>query len=217
MKTISNTIATRMSWIRSGAAVVSLFAAAVLAQPAQANAEWSLEDQSWDLMELFFGTAGKSPETHTQILTVESDAIPGTNRLEIARDASGVLTSLIYITPEKQIIAYTLSQLHERPQILKQMDGHDVILVSVENDFSATQGGHANMRYLTSGISGSYKNFRMLVDVQGASIVLRGDANPDDPESDENPYTSVFNYLFLAKNTFFGKVIGIDKVLPEKK
>lgn len=70
------------------------------------------------------------------------------------------------------------------------------------------------MRYLQNGMTGAYKNFRMLLDVQGSDIVLRGDSNPDDIDSDKNTYESIFNHLFLEKNYVFGKVVGLSKVVP---
>lgn len=181
---------------------------------------WSFEPfdlMSKGLMDDFSGDDVGCSDIPTEILKVESDALPGMTRLELMRDATGAITGLNCAAADGQSMVYALSQLRQKPQVIKKLDGYDVILVSVEKDFLAAKGGHAVMRFLTNGMAGSYKNFRMLVDPQGSSVVLRVDSNRNDPESDGNSYDSIFNYLFLTKNTVFGKVVGIHKVIPSQK
>lgn len=156
-------------------------------------------------------------ETIQTISAVETDAFPGISFLDIARDEQGTMTRLIYRPFQKPPVSYTLDQLRQNWQVLKEVDGYKVIYIGVEKDFDAVKGGHANVRYMQSGMSGSYRNFRILLEPQGTQLVLRSDPNFKDPESDRNRYTGTFNYVFMAKNTFFGKVIGISQVLPAMK
>jgi hypothetical protein len=134
--------------------------------------------------------------------------------MEVVRDSSGSMIALNYFAAEGGVYTYSLAQLRQKPQVIKKMDGHEVILVGLEPGFVPNKGGHVKMRYLVNGLTGKYSNFRMALDAQGSTIVLRGEPNPKDPESDENPYTSVFNYIFFKKNVVLGKVVGIDEVKP---
>lgn|GEM_PF-6408764 len=181
---------------------------------------WSFEPfnlMSQNLMDDFSGDDVSCSDISIEIIRVESDAIPGATRLDLMRDTAGAITGLNCVAADGQSMVYALSQLRQKPQVIKKMDGYDVILVSVEKDFTAMKGGHAIMRFLTNGVVGAYKNFRMLVDLQGSTIVLRADSNRLDPDSDGNSYDSIFNHLFLSKNTVFGKVVGIHKVIPSQK
>lgn len=178
----------------------------------------NLESSSADFQNITWTTKLNTTDAKILVLTIESDAIPGTSRLELSRDeASGALTGLYYYPADGSTIAYTFAQLRQKPQVLKKMSGYDVILAGLEKDFDPAKGGHVFVRYMTNALSSNYKNFRILLDIQGTSIVLRGDPNPRDPESDDNPYNSVFNYLYFEKNTVFGKVVGIDSVHPAVK
>jgi hypothetical protein len=148
-----------------------------------------------------------------RVATVETDAFSGSSYLDVIRADDGVLKNLIYRGHDGKVLTFTLDQLRSSPQVVKQMNGRDVVFLSVEKDFTAEKGGHGNMRFLQSGVSGTFRNFRILVDVQ-SKIVLRSDPNPQDPESDRNPYTTVFTYLFMKKSSFLGITTGIESVRP---
>lgn len=164
-----------------------------------------------DFSDLFpFGNSG----TALKVLTVESDALAGISRLEIVRDEIGNMESMAYHPSSGAPIRYTVKQLRRRSQVLKKMDQYDVVLLNLEQDFDPAKGGHANMRYLTSALSRTYKSFRILIEATPDEIVLRADPNSGDRESDQNSYTSVFNHLYMVKNTFLGKVIGLERVIP---
>lgn len=152
--------------------------------------------------------------TQAHALIITTDAFSGTFFLDFVRDpATGELTQLSYQTPCNPNGVLTLADLSRGPQVLLNEDGHDVLFVTVESDFNAAKGGHANVRFLSNGMSGTYKNFRISIDV-GASIVLRSDPNSSDSDSDGNSYTSVFNQIFMARNAMFGKTVGIAKITP---
>lgn len=182
-----------------------------------ASTEIESIEPAGNLFDEIFGRRFRWLDTRTTVITVESDFAGGVSRIDITRDLTGALTSLVFTSPGGTSLVYSFNELRQKPQVLKRMDGHDIILVSVEKDFTLTRGGHANMRYLANGVVGDYKNFRMLIDTQGAGIVLRVDTNFKDPDSDHNRSESIFNYLFLEKNTVLGKVVGISKVIAENR
>jgi len=152
-------------------------------------------------------------DTATQILTMDTDAFPGTFSVDIGRDDTGQMTTLLVHNEKGEITTYTLDQLRQF-QSVKQVKGHDAVFLRVETDFEPVHGGHATLRFLQNGLWGTYKNFRMMIDVQGKEIVLRSEPTSKDPDSDRNPFTGVFNHLFMRKNTVFGQVAGIDEIVP---
>lgn len=154
-------------------------------------------------------------DTQTTILTVETDAYEGTSFIDIVRTDQGSIKAMVYRPFGHPTEILSLDQL-KLPNVLKRVSDRDIVLLSVEPAFSAEKGGYATIRFLNSGISGTYRNFRILIENQ-KEVILRSDPDRNDPETDDNSYTSVFNYLFLKKNTFFGKLIGIDEVEPSMR
>lgn len=198
-------------WFLKEIALVAAMTVAHLGYSSEAEGQYQYSDEITDLSCSDVVCA----ESRVPILTVDSDATRGgVSSFEVIRDASGAMTALNFLDHEGTALTYTLSQLRQKPQLLKKIDHYEIILVSVEKDFSPTKGGHANMRFLQNGMTSTYKNFRMLLDVQGNDIVLRGESNLEDIESDRNSYDSVFNHIFLEKNSVFGKIVGINKVVP---
>lgn len=195
------------------AVMAFVFVSMAHAQQAQAFWFWnvSLENQA----------AVSGMEVRTQadaelIMKVETDAYPGISTFSVTRNAQGALETLVYLSRTDGDKTFTLEQLKKGPAVLKHSDGRDVVVLVLEKDFTAEKGGHAYVRFLQSGMSGTYRNFRILLDVQ-EKIILRSDPNPKDPESDDNSYTGVFNHVFMKKNTFLGKLIGIESVKPSMK
>jgi hypothetical protein len=155
-------------------------------------------------------------DTQTRVMNITTDAFSGNFAIDCLQDASGAVTGMRYQTPNTPNGLVSLAAARQGPQVLFNKDGHDVLLLSIESDFDPRAGGHANVRFLQNGASGTYKDFRVLIQVQG-HIAVSSDPNSDDPDSDNNEYTGVFNTLFLAKNTFFGITVGIDKVVPSEQ
>ena len=85
-----------------------------------------------------------------RVVAIETNAFAGTAYLEINRDDSGSLKSITYRSHDGRVLSYSLAQLRAGPQVIKQDGSHDVVFLSVEIDFSATKGGHANLRFLKS-------------------------------------------------------------------
>lgn len=150
-------------------------------------------------------------------VAVTTDAWPGTEYLTIERDSHGVIDSMVYTHVDLSSVSYDLEQLRQAPQLVETYNGHKVTYISVESDFNALTGGHANVRYMSNGMNGTYKNFRVLLTVGAApkgAITLKSDPNLNDPESDKNTYNSEFNRLFMKRTSFLGQTIGIEKVIP---
>jgi len=153
-------------------------------------------------------------DSRARAITITTDAFAGNFAIDVTRASNGAVTSMIFIGPNNPNGAVlSLKDLSQGPKLIFNSQGHDVIFLSLESDFNAQKGGHLDVRFLTNGITGNYKDFRVLVDVE-KSIILRSDPNSNDPESDDNSYTSVFNHLFMEKNTFFGQILGIGKIVP---
>jgi hypothetical protein len=164
-----------------------------------------------------FAATAALADTRARAITITTDAFPGSYSIDTLRAANGALTGMVYSSPNNPNgTVYTLAKLASGPQVLLNSSGHDAVLLSLNSDFNAQKGGHLTVRYLNSGIDDSYKNFRILVDVE-KTVILRSDPDSNDPDSDNNSYTSVFDHLFLQKNTFFGKVIGIDQIVPSEQ
>lgn len=151
------------------------------------------------------------------VLTIESDATPEATLVSVGMDSSGNMTSLTSTASTGNVVTFSLEQLRQAPRVFKTMSGRDVVYFNIESDFNPRSGGHANLRFLQNGISGTYKNFRIHVIAQGQGISLVSEPNPRDPESDENRSTSGFNYLYMNKNTIWGRVIGIESVIPQQR
>jgi hypothetical protein len=150
-------------------------------------------------------------------ITITTDAYIGsTYVISVDRADSGEVTELTYKRDSGAIAKFSVEMLENAPQVLLNDEGRDIILLSLEKDFNARQGGHGIVRYLHNGATGNYKDFRILIDVQ-KDIVMRSDPNSSDPDSDKNGYTGAFNHIFMKKRTVLGKTIGIDHFEPSEK
>ena len=157
-----------------------------------------------------------SADTRERAITITTNAFDGSFAIDVMRASNGAVTEMIYQTPATSNGVLTVAQLQGAPKVIYNRLGHDAILIGTESDFNPQKGGHLIVRYLNNGMDGTYKDFRVLVDIE-AKIVLRSDPNPNDPDSDNNSYTSVFNEIFLQKNTVLGVTVGIDQVIPSEK
>ena len=163
------------------------------------------------LCALAFSTA--RADTRTRAITITSDAYSGSFAIDLMRDSSGAVTEMLYQTPDNPNGVLTLEELHQGPQVIFHTQDHDVILMSLENDFDPSHGGHVVVRYLQNGADGTYKDFRIRITI-GSAVTLRSDPDLNDPDSDGNSYSGIFNRLFMEKNTFLGIVIGVQDVQP---
>lgn len=156
-------------------------------------------------------------DTRTRAITITTDAFDdGNYAIDVIRNSTGALTQMIYQTPDTSNGILTPAQLAQGPQVIYSKQGHDALLLNTESDFNVATGGHLVLRYVTNAMSDEYKDFRVLIDVQ-KDVVLRSDPNSNDPDSDNNAYTSVFDQLFLKKNTVFGITVGISQIIPSEK
>ncbi len=156
-------------------------------------------------------------DTTTRVVSVTTDAFAGTEYLAVVRNSAGEMTGMIYTPIGASPLTLTTQQLLSGPQTIKQLNGHNITYLSLDSDFNETSGGHAELRFLTNGITGAYLNFRILIQLEGSAIVLRSDPNSSDPASDHNAYTSVFNHIFMAKKMLFGEEIGVAQVEPSEQ
>ncbi|MCM2323936.1 MAG: hypothetical protein NDJ90_11810, partial [Oligoflexia bacterium] len=94
-------------------------------------------------------TAGAAfADTQTRVVKVSTDAYPGASYLDVVRGDDGALNGMVYFGSDGKVIRLSLAQLRTGPQLLKEMDGHPVIYLGLEDDFSETRGGHVTVRFL---------------------------------------------------------------------
>jgi hypothetical protein len=143
---------------------------------------------------------------------IDTDDSPGNSYIDVVQGDDGSLESLVY--ESDPTLTFTMADLLTETAVLKQTDGKNVIQLKLEQPFDTLHGGHVIVEFLNNGVTGNYKDFRILIGVQGTAVTFSSDPDPTDPQSDGNSFTTVFNKLFMWKNTFFGKEIGIDHVTP---
>src|SRR6185437_9204922 len=114
---------------------------------------------------------------------LNSDAFPGkTYLLKIFEDDQGAIQSMTEDTDSGQPLLFSLEDLKAGKPVYNG-EGEKITL-TLDSDFAPQKGGHLELRFLTNVFSGAYKNFRILADVQGDTVVLRSDPNLNDPNSD---------------------------------
>ena len=151
--------------------------------------------------------------TPQRIILIQTDDAPGNTYINVTQGDDGTLQSLTYEAAPS--LTFTMADLQNGPVVLKQRSGKDAVRLKLEQPFDPVHGGHVVVQFLNNGITNCYEDFRILFDVQGTTISVRSDPDPSDPDSDNNPYTSVFNKLFMFKKTvMFGKEIGIESIAP---
>jgi len=155
-------------------------------------------------------------DTRERAITITTDAFDGSFAIDVVRGSTGDVTQMIYQTPVTSNGILTPAQLAHGPQLIYAKQGHDAILMSTESDFNVQKGGHMVVRYVNNALDNTYKDFRVLVDIE-QTVILRSDPSSNDPDSDGNSFTGVFNHLFLQKNTVFGIAVGIDQVVPSEQ
>ena len=147
----------------------------------------------------------------TTSIALRSDAFPGqTYALRIVQNREGAIQEMIYQS-DNGSVTVTASSLERGSQVLIRQEGHTIISMSADGDFNPQRGGHIEIHFTTNALWGSYKNFRILVDIQGNDLVVRSDPNYSDPHSDRNRYTSVFNSLFFKKAS-----MGVSAIEPSE-
>jgi hypothetical protein len=147
-----------------------------------------------------------------RIIVIDTDDSPGNTYIDVVQADDGSFQSLVYeSTPT---LTFTLNDLQDTTETLKQASGKDVIQLKLDPSFDPITGGYVTVPFLNNGITGNYEDFRILIHIQGDVITCTSAPDANDAQSDGNSFTSVFNKLFMWKNTLFGKEIGIDRVTP---
>jgi hypothetical protein len=147
------------------------------------------------------------------LISVASDDFDGTAYLDIVRTDDGALKALTYREGSSETHTVLITDLDQGDQPLKIVNNRKVILLSKEADLNAAKGGHVLVKFLYNGATNYYLDFRIQVQVQD-KVIFFSDPDCNDPHSDHNPYTSMFNHLFMKKREILGKEIGIKDVEP---
>jgi hypothetical protein len=147
------------------------------------------------------------------VISVASDDFDGIAYLDIVRTDDGALKALTYREDSGGTRTVLVSDLDQGDQALKIVDDRRVVLLAKEADLNPIKGGHVLVKFLYNGATNSYLDFRIQIQVQD-KVIFFSDPDCKDPHSDHNPYTSMFNHLFMKKREFLGKEIGIKDVEP---
>ena len=139
-----------------------------------------------------------------RVFRTETNALPGDLcTLDATTDEQNVLTGVIYqcsshpTTPK----IFTVDQVKAGAVLVHDKD-HDLDLVSVSApQADAVHGGNVTVHYLTNGITHSYGDWVFEMVNTGQSWMAY--TSPDNGHF-------AFNFLWLEKKTFFGKIIGIS-------
>jgi hypothetical protein len=159
-------------------------------------------------------TATCYADTTQRVIVIDTDDSPGNTYIDVVQADDGTLESLVYEASSSLTLTFSLSQLQSQTEVLKQTSGRNVIQLKLDPSFDPVKGGYVIVQFLNNGITGNYKDFRILISASGNTITCTSDPDSSDPQSDGNDYTSVFNKLYMWKNTFLGKEVGIDHVTP---
>jgi hypothetical protein len=154
--------------------------------------------------------ADMAPEPTISVATDEDSAI---SFLDILRTDDGALKGISYRQANGQTKTVFVTDLDQGDQPLKMIENRAVIKLAKETDLDPSKGGHVIVKFLNDGATGAYLDFRILLQVQ-TKVIFFSDPDNNDPHSDHNPYTSVFNHLMMKKRTVLGKEIGIKEVDP---
>lgn len=153
--------------------------------------------------------SGSAFATETTV-PITSNAFPNkTYSITVVQDAQGKIEKMVYAT-DSGAKDMEISALQSARQVL--YPDHNAIYLAMDSDFNVQKGGHIELEFLTNALTGKYKDFRVLVDVQGDGVVLRSDPNLSDGNSDKNPYSGPFEALYIKKGSF-----GISGITPGQK
>lgn len=147
--------------------------------------------------------AHASQRTDQEFLTVTSDARPGkTYRVFLNQDVQGDITGIDYVGSKTE--HFDISVVRKGVVMLEE-SGRKVVVLSAPN-LSTKDGGLVQVQYLVSGIDNSTAVFKYDLIRVGPLWV-----NYTLTEQGRREFKS----LFLKKNVFLGKVIGISKIIPQ--
>jgi hypothetical protein len=157
-----------------------------------------------------FAHADMPPEP---VISVATDDSSGTSFLDIVRTDEGTLKALSYRGQDGAIRTVLITDLDQGDQPLKIVGNRKVIMLSKEADLNPAKGGHVLVKFLYNGATNCYLDFRIQIQVQD-KVIFFSDPDSNDPHTDHNPYTALFNHLFMKKRMVLGKEIGIKDVEP---
>lgn len=144
-----------------------------------------------------------TPKTEQWLVGVSSDALPGQDsnlNVEISFDLE--IQRFLHRTKEGDVREYTPEAV-SRSVVLYKKSGRDVLILK-SKDFDPWHGGTFTLKYLTSGITGSYGTTELELQRLGNNWRIWVSDN-----SGRRPVAQIF----LQKNTFLGNVIGIKRVI----
>lgn len=151
--------------------------------------------------------AGRAPAmrrafSESQILHVTSDAMPGYLDLALELNDDQVVTGLHYSTSDGETKTFDISNIKQGIVLLNR-SGHNVVTIQ-SPDFDPAHGGSINVVYLMNGIFNTYGTFPLEMNRIGDGWEL---------EVNDQAGRRKISNMFLKKNTAFGQIVGISKII----
>lgn len=144
---------------------------------------------------------GEKQLKNEKVLTVKNSEENSLFDLYIAKDSEDKAKGLkMYDRGDKDWTNFDINNL-KKGVILKEEGGHKVIILK-SGDFEEDRGGHFKVDYLHNGITGKRRDIEIKFDFDGTKwrVFHRG---------------SEVNLLDFKVKKFFGKTIGIEKVVAK--
>lgn len=136
------------------------------------------------------------------LLRVTSDAVSGNVDISLILDQNSTITGFKYVSPlETQ--TFDIQGLSSGIVLLNDQ-GFDVVKL-LAKDFDPRGGGAVGMVYLNNGLTGTYRTYPLELEREGQTWKLR--------VNDASGRREI-NRMFLKAKKFFGRIIGIDQIIP---
>lgn len=158
-----------------------------------------------------FTSAARAASDQQHITTVTSDAIPNDQGTFAAQmDPQGDLTGVMYREGKKSPVRFiSLAELQRGKVLLHNAEHHlDVATVRIESDFTAKDGGHVRLIYLSNGITKSYRYFVFEVVRAGTRWFAYASTGRDSRGRASQPFTA----MNLKARRFLGQIVGVERV-----
>jgi len=140
-------------------------------------------------------------DTNLPLFNATSDAFNDHLQFSLTVDDDADVTGLIF-SQNSGDTPIALSDL-SKGIVLYQSSGMDAVTLLSQN-FNAQTGGDFTLKYLSNGISGTYRNFSFSVGRQGQNW------SPYILDSRQVP--QVFVSMYLKAKKVLGRVVGIDSI-----
>ena len=148
------------------------------------------------------GDAIRGEEAEISLIHVTSDAMDGYGDFKIAVDDLSQVIQFRYYANGVERRDYPLDAL--RTGIVLHQDGGRNVITIKSGNFNPADGGPIDLIYLYNGAFNDFRTFKMEMVRTGKNWSMRAYVDSG---------LVYFTSMYFQKRTFFGKTIGIEKVI----